>query len=132
MTSGREHRREVQESEMRWFGHVKRRDQDYLGRKTLEMVPPGRRKRGRPKQRWIDCVNRDKRAIGTTKFEVQDRIMCCVCQKHKHSWTIYSTGIWSYLYSPIQLHSHSFFRSSDQRDTAVTIHSHAFHSYVEL
>ena len=32
-----------------WFGHVKRRDQVYVGRKTLEMVTPGRRKRGRPK-----------------------------------------------------------------------------------
>ena len=46
---------------LRWFGHVKRRYQDYVGRKTLEMVPPGRRKRGRPKQRWMDCVNRDMR-----------------------------------------------------------------------
>ena len=25
---------------LRWFGNVKRRDQDYVGRKTLEMVPP--------------------------------------------------------------------------------------------
>ncbi len=52
---------------LRWFGNVKRRDQEYIGSKTLEMVPPGRRKRGRPKQRWMDCVNRDMRAIGTTK-----------------------------------------------------------------
>ena len=29
---------------LRWFGDVKRRDQDYIGRKTLEMLPPGRRK----------------------------------------------------------------------------------------
>ena len=42
------------------FGYVKRRDQDYVGRKTLEMVPAGRRrKRGRLEQRWMDCVNRD-------------------------------------------------------------------------
>ena len=44
---------------LRWFGHVKRRDQEYVGRKTLEMVPPGRRKRGIPKQRWMDYVNRE-------------------------------------------------------------------------
>ena len=31
---------------LRWVGHVKRRDQDYVGRKNLEMVPHGRRKRG--------------------------------------------------------------------------------------
>ena len=59
---------------LRWFGQLKKRDQDYVGRKTLEMVPPGRRKRGRPKQRWMDCVNRYIRAIGTTKDEVHDRI----------------------------------------------------------
>ena len=52
---------------LRWVGHVKRRDQDYLGRKTLEMVPPGRRKRGWPKQRWVDCFNRDMTAIGKTR-----------------------------------------------------------------
>ena len=56
-----------------WVGHVKRRDQDYVGRKTLEMVPHGRRKRAIPKQRWMGCINRDMRATGTTKDEVHDR-----------------------------------------------------------
>ena len=59
-------------SRLSWFGHVKRRGQDYVGRKTLEMVTPGRRKRRRPMQRWMVCVNRDMRAIGTTKDEVHD------------------------------------------------------------
>ena len=58
---------------LRWLGHVKRRDQEYVGRKTLEMVPPGRRKRGSPNQRWIGCVNWDMRANGTAKDDVNDR-----------------------------------------------------------
>ena len=58
---------------LRWFGHVKMRDHDYVGRNTLEMVPPGRRNRGRPRQRWMDCVNRYMRAIGTTKDEIHVR-----------------------------------------------------------
>ena len=29
-------------------------------------------RRGRPEQVWMDCVNRDMRAIGTTKDEVHD------------------------------------------------------------
>ena len=44
---------------LRWFGHVKRRDHyDYVGRNTLEMVgiSHGRRKRGRPKQRWMKSM----------------------------------------------------------------------------
>ena len=40
---------------------------------NMEMEPSGRRKRGRPKQRWMDRINGDTRAIGTTKDEVQDR-----------------------------------------------------------
>ena len=64
------------EARVSWFGHVNRRDQVYDGRKTLEMVPHRRRKRGRPKQRWMDCVNSDMRAIGTTKDEVNYRTGC--------------------------------------------------------
>ena len=36
-------------------------------------IAHGRRKRGSPKQRWLDGVNRDMSAIGTTKNEVRDR-----------------------------------------------------------
>ena len=58
---------------LRWCGHVTRRYQEYAVRKTLEILPPGRIKRGRPKQRLMDCVNRDMIAIGTTKDGVHDR-----------------------------------------------------------
>ena len=48
------------------------------------MVAPGRRKRRRPKQIWMDCVKRDMRAIGTTKDEVHD-ITCW--RRSTVSWT---------------------------------------------
>ena len=34
------------ESKLRWYGHVIRRDQEYVGRKMMEMELPGKRKRG--------------------------------------------------------------------------------------
>ena len=74
----------MQESETEVFGHIKRRDQEYVGRKTLETVSPGIR-RLKPKRRWMDCVNLDTRAIGTTKVEVHDKNWLeenCVCRSN--------------------------------------------------
>ena len=37
--------------------------------------------RGGPKQIWMDCVNREMRAIGITKYEVHDITgWNCVCR----------------------------------------------------
>ena len=82
---------------LRWFGHVKRRDHDYVGRKTLEVVPPVPRKRGRPKQRWMYYANRDMRAIGTRKDEVHDRngwrrIVSAAATSQLGERTLYSTS----------------------------------------
>ena len=39
-----------------WYGHVKRREEDYVGKRMIKMAVPGRRKRGRPRRRWMDLV----------------------------------------------------------------------------
>ena len=44
----------IQESRLRWYGHVMRRDEQYIGRRVMEMDIQGRRGRGRPKRRWMD------------------------------------------------------------------------------
>ena len=56
-----------------WFGYVRKRDYEHVGRATLEIVPSGRRIIETRKQRWMDCVNRDTIAVGTTSDEVHDR-----------------------------------------------------------
>ena len=58
---------------LRWFGHVKRREVSYIGRRLLSMEPPGRRGRGRPKQRWEDTISADMRAVGAREEDVDDR-----------------------------------------------------------
>ncbi|KAK3524733.1 hypothetical protein QTP86_001887, partial [Hemibagrus guttatus] len=45
----------VREARLRWFGHVQRRDSEYIGRRMLDMELPGRRQRGRPKRRLCLC-----------------------------------------------------------------------------
>ena len=49
----------MREGRLRWYEHVMRRDQEYVGRKMIEMELPGKRKRGRPKRRFLDVVKED-------------------------------------------------------------------------
>ncbi|KAK3575243.1 hypothetical protein QTP86_023434, partial [Hemibagrus guttatus] len=40
----------VREARLRWFGHVQRRESEYIGGRMLDMELPGRRQRGSPKR----------------------------------------------------------------------------------
>ncbi|CAG9137028.1 unnamed protein product [Plutella xylostella] len=56
-----------------WFGHVMRRGDDYVTKKVLEMRPEGRRKRGRPRKTWLDCVKENMRECGVNEDMTEDR-----------------------------------------------------------
>ncbi|KPJ11678.1 hypothetical protein RR48_02520 [Papilio machaon] len=49
----------MQESRLRWYGHIRRRPPDYVDNLALHLSLPGRRSRGRPKTRWKDVVLKD-------------------------------------------------------------------------
>ena len=53
--------KKVQERKLQWYGHIKRRDEQYLGNGISDMTVEGRRERGRPRSRWRDCVGEDIR-----------------------------------------------------------------------
>ena len=49
----------MREGRLRWYGHVMRRDHKYVGRKMMEMELLEKRKRGRPKRRFVDVIKED-------------------------------------------------------------------------
>ena len=46
-------------SRLQWAGHVERMADDRLPKRAAELRQQGRRRRGRPRLRWEDCVKRD-------------------------------------------------------------------------
>ena len=63
----------MREGRLRWYGDVMRRDQEYAGRKMMEMELPGKRRRGRPKRRFLDVVKEDMGEVGAKETDIEDR-----------------------------------------------------------
>ena len=57
----------TRKARLRWYGHVQRKDDGYIGRRMLRMELPRKRKRGRPKRRFMDVVKE-----GMAEVEVMD------------------------------------------------------------
>jgi hypothetical protein len=63
----------TEEKRLRWFGHVKRIPENRLPRKISEWEPEGTRRRGRPKERWIDGVRWSMTNHGLREEDTRDR-----------------------------------------------------------
>ena len=63
----------MREGRLRWYGHVMRRDQEYVGIKMMEMELPGKRRRGRPKRIFVDVVKEDMGEVGAKEMNVEDK-----------------------------------------------------------
>ena len=59
---------------MQWYGHVMRRDEEYVGNRVMGIEVQGIRRRGRPKKRWADCVKDDLREKGLSGEEVYEEL----------------------------------------------------------
>ena len=65
----------MREGRLRWYGHVMRRDQEYVGRRVMEMELPGKRRKGRPKERFLDVVKEDMKEVDVKEMYIEDRKM---------------------------------------------------------
>ena len=69
----------VQERRLKWYGHVMRREEHYVGRRAMVMKLQGRRKRERPKRRRLDKVKDDIKEKG---LSADDRVRPCYMEAH--------------------------------------------------
>ena len=51
-------------SRLQWAGHVERMADDRIPKRAAQLREQGRRRRGRPRLRWEDCVKRDVKKTG--------------------------------------------------------------------
>ena len=73
----------TREARLRWYAHLRRKDDGYIGRRMLRMELPGKRKRGRPKRRFMDVVKEDMAEVEVAEEDTVDRNnwrrkICCV------------------------------------------------------
>ena len=63
----------LRRSRLRWYGHVKRREDDHILRRALDMDVDGVRPRGRPRKVWRRCVEENMREININLEAVHNR-----------------------------------------------------------
>ena len=63
----------VREGRLRWFGHVKRREEEGLLGEVMELEIPEVRPRGRPKKQWKNNVVKGFREMNLTEADAMDR-----------------------------------------------------------
>ena len=59
---------------LQWYGHVLRREDEYVGKRVMVMEVPGKRIRGRPKRMCLDNIKNDLSERELSGEETQDRV----------------------------------------------------------
>ena len=65
--------RRLRKMRLRWFCYVKRRDENSILRRVMELEVEDRRPVGRPKKTWSKVVEDDMKKLNITQDTVEDR-----------------------------------------------------------
>ena len=69
------YQRQTSGHKVRLVIHEKRKE-DYVGKRMIEMVIPGKRRKGRPKRRCVDFLREDMEMAGAREGDEVDRVLC--------------------------------------------------------
>ena len=58
---------------MKWYGHVLRREDVYVGKRVMAMEVPEKRGRGSPKRMWLDNIRNDLSERDLSREDTQYR-----------------------------------------------------------
>src|SRR5436190_23604898 len=58
---------------IRWLGHVERLAEERTAKKIMNWKQDGKKKRGRPKKRWLDEVEKDLEKLGIKNWKTKAR-----------------------------------------------------------
>ena len=63
----------LRKKRMLWYGHVLRKEGEDTTKKMLNMQVQGKRRKGRPKKRWLDNIREDMKEYKMTEDMAQNR-----------------------------------------------------------
>jgi len=69
MSKGENRVKWIKEQRISWLGHLKRMEEDRTPKKIITQEMEGTRRRGRPRKRWKEEVERDLPSAGNEKME---------------------------------------------------------------
>ena len=58
---------------LRWYGHVMREDINSQIREVMEVQIAGKRKKGRPRKSWEECIKKDLERYDLKREDAYDR-----------------------------------------------------------
>ncbi|EYC01521.1 hypothetical protein Y032_0106g3740 [Ancylostoma ceylanicum] len=61
------------ETQLRWYRHVLRANEDTICKVGLDLEEPGKRAKGRSNQRWLDTLHADLKHVGVHPVQAHDR-----------------------------------------------------------
>ena len=63
----------MRENRLKWYGHVLRAREDTVRKIAMLLEVPGKRPKGRPKQRWLDTLRVDLKLTSVNPDQAHDR-----------------------------------------------------------